>query len=117
MVGWGLLADVVPIYPLYALLSADTGLSDGEISGLFLIWSAVGITAEVPLGALADRCSRRSSMVAGALFQGLGYVLWASLPGFAGFAAGFVLWGVGGALVSGAQEALLYDGLVAAGAA
>jgi hypothetical protein len=37
-------------------------------------------------------------------------------PGFAGFAIGFVLWGTGGALISGAREALLYDGLAAGGA-
>jgi predicted MFS family arabinose efflux permease len=116
MVGWGLLADLVPIYPLYALMFADTGLSAAEISGLFLIWSGVGITAEVPFGALADRFSRRSSMVAGAGLQALAYVVWTATPGFPGFAAGFVLWGLGGALVSGSQEALLYDGLAAAGA-
>ncbi len=48
MVGWALLADTVPLYPLYALLFADTGLSDAEISALFVIWSVVGIAAEVP---------------------------------------------------------------------
>jgi MFS family permease len=116
MVGWGLLGHIVPIYPLYALLFADTGLSAAEISGLFLIWSSVGIAAEVPFGALADRFSRRGSMVAGAALQALGYVLWTSLPGFPGFAAGFVLWGLGSALVSGSREALLYDGLAAVGA-
>jgi hypothetical protein len=36
-----------------------------------------------------------------------------SLPGFPGYAAGFVLWGLGGALASGSLEALLYDGLKA----
>jgi len=36
-------------------------------------------------------------------------------PSFWGFAAGFVLWGVGGSLASGAREALLFDGLRAAG--
>jgi hypothetical protein len=40
-----------------------------------------------------------------------------ALPGFAGYAAGFVLWGLGGALASGALEALLYDGLSTYGAA
>lgn len=44
-----------------------------------------------------------------------GYLLWVLAPGFAAFAVGFVLWAVGGALGSGALEALLYDGLSAAG--
>jgi hypothetical protein len=46
----------------------------------------------------------------------VGYAAWVTWPAFAGFAAGFVLWGLGGTLVSGAAEALLYDGLAAAGA-
>ena len=54
--------------------------------------------------------------MAASVLQAAGYVLWIVLPGFPAFAAGFVLWGLGGALVSGAQEALLYDGLVAAAA-
>lgn len=106
-----MLADVVPLYPLYALLFAGTGLGDAEISALLALWSAVGLVAEVPSGVLADRFSRRYSLVAGGVLQAFGYVLWIALPGFPAFAAGFVLWGLGGALISGAFEALLYDGL------
>ncbi len=117
MVGWALLADTVPLYPLYALLFADSGLSGAEISGLFAIWSAVALLTEVPSGAVADRFSRRGCLVAGGVLQAAGYAAWVLLPTFPGFALGFVLWGLGGALVSGAEEALLYDGLAAAGAA
>jgi MFS family permease len=106
----------VPLYPLYALLFADTGLSDAEISVLFALWSAVGIVAEVPSGALADRFSRRTVLAAGAVLQAAGYALWIALPGFWSFAAGFALWGLGSALASGAQAALLHDGLAAVGA-
>jgi MFS family permease len=117
MVGWALLADVVPIYPLYALLFTATGLSVAQVSALFAIWSAVAVLTEVPSGALADRFSRRSCLVAAGVLQACGYAAWVLLPGFPGFALGFVLWGFGGSLVSGAKEALLYDGLDAAGAA
>lgn len=110
-VGWALVSDAVPLYPLYALLFAHAGLSDAAISALFAIWSAVGLLAEVPAGALADRYSRRGALVVAGVLQGGGYLLWTVHPGFAGFAAGFVLWGLGGSLVSGAFEALLYDGL------
>ncbi|MFD7657120.1 MFS transporter [Actinosynnema sp. NPDC059797] len=115
-VGWAALADTVPIYPLYALLFADAGLSDVEVSALFAIWSAVGVVAEVPFGAFADRFSRRWSVVAAGVCQAAGYALWLTAPGFTGFALGFALWGVGGAMSSGALEALLHDGLVAVGA-
>ncbi|WP_308257439.1 MFS transporter [Pseudonocardia lacus] len=111
-----MLADSVPIYPLYALLFVDSGLSDLQISLLFAIWSAVGVLVEVPSGVVADRFSRRGCLVAGDIIRAVGFAAWVLLPEFAGFAAGFVLWGIGSSLVSGAQEALLYDGLVAAGA-
>jgi hypothetical protein len=110
------LADAVPLYPLYALLFADSGLSEAEISALFVVWSVVAVVAEVPSGAWADRHSRRAALVLAGLLQAAGYLLWIALPGFAGFAAGFALWGVGGALASGSFQALLYDGLAAAGA-
>ena len=55
--------------------------------------------------------------MAAGLLQAAGYAVWLLLPGFAGYAAGFVLWGIGGSLVSGSFEALLYDGLVARGSA
>lgn len=70
----------------------------------------------MPSGAVADRFSRRGALVAAGVLQAAGYTVWILLPGFPGFAAGFVLWGLGGALISGAQEALLYDGLSAVGA-
>ncbi|MDQ3610335.1 MAG: MFS transporter [Actinomycetota bacterium] len=111
-----MLADTVPLYPLYALLFVDTGLSGADISGLFVIWATVGFVAEVPSGALADRFSRRGVLVAAGVLQAGGYALWIALPGFSAFAAGFALWGLGGALVSGALEALLYDGLAVVGA-
>ncbi|MFH5823863.1 MFS transporter [Georgenia sp. AZ-5] len=104
------------MYPLYALLFADTGLGDAQISGLFAIWSAVAVVAEVPTGMLADRSSRRGALVAAGVLEAAGFALWVALPGFPGFAAGFVLWGVGGSLTSGAFEALLFDGLAAVGA-
>jgi len=93
------------------LLFADAGLSGAQISTLFIIWSVVGIVAEVPTGALADHWSRRGALVAAGVLQAAGYVLWITVPGYPAFAMGFVLWGLGGALGSGALEALLYDAM------
>jgi MFS family permease len=113
---WALIADALPIYPLYALLFASHGVSRGGISILFAIWSAVSILVEVPTGALADRYSRRNCLVASGVLQAAGYACWLELADFTGYAIGFALWGLGGSLASGALQALLYDGLVAAGA-
>lgn len=97
------------LYPVYALLFADAGLSTGAISSLFAIWSIVSFLAEVPSGALADRWSQRGLFAVGAALTASGYALWISWPSYPGFALGFVLWGVGGACASGTLEALVYD--------
>jgi MFS family permease len=109
------LGHASPYYPLYALLFLATGLTEGQVSGLFALWSVVGFLAEVPAGVLADRWSRRGSLVLAGLLEAAGFTLWTALPGLPAFAAGFALWGLGGALQSGAAEALVYDGLAAAG--
>lgn len=81
------------------------------MSALFAIWSVVGLVAEVPSGALADRFGRRRAVVTAYVGQAAGYAVWALWPTFTGFAAGFALWALGGSLESGAKEALLYDAL------
>ena len=78
---------------------------------MFVIWSATTFLLEVPSGAFADAFSRRRLLVCGALLGGLGFALWVTMPSYPGFAAGFVLWGAGSALVSGTFEALVYDEL------
>jgi MFS family permease len=116
-VGWAALSELVPYYPLYALLFLDTGLTGAQISALFAIWSVTGFVCEVPAGALADRWSRRGVVVLASVLQAAAFVVWTAAPAVWAFAVGFVIWGVGGALVSGASEALVYDGLAAVGAA
>ncbi|MGY1635370.1 MFS transporter [Geodermatophilus sp. SYSU D00742] len=107
----------MPYYPLYALLFLDTGLSGAQVSALFAVWSVSGLLTEVPAGILADRWSRRGVVVAGGVLQAAGFVVWTAAPATAAFAVGFVLWGASSALVSGAAEALVYEGLAAVGAA
>jgi predicted MFS family arabinose efflux permease len=116
-VQWAALSELVPLYPLYALLFTDHGLSDARISGLFALWSITSFLTEVPAGALADRWSRRGAIVLAGILQAVAFAIWTAAPGYAAFAAGFVVWGLAGALVSGASEALVHDGLAAVGAA
>jgi predicted MFS family arabinose efflux permease len=116
-VGWAALSELVPLYPLYALLFIDSGLSDAQLSGLLGLWSLTSVLAEVPAGVFADRWSRRGAVVLGSVLQAVAFAVWTVAPGYAAFATGFVIWGLGAALVSGASEALVYDGLAAADAA
>jgi MFS family permease len=115
-VGWAALSELVPLYPLYALLFLDTGLSTAQISALFAVWSVTGFVTEIPAGALADRWSRRGVVVLAGVLQAAGFVVWTAAPALGAFAIGFVLWGISSALVSGASEALVHDGLADVGA-
>ncbi|WP_280464343.1 MFS transporter [Nocardia cyriacigeorgica] len=105
------LGDFFPLYAIYALLFADYGLNAGQISSLFALWSATAFLLEVPSGAWADTVSRRGLLVLSGVLLTLGFTLWTVLPSYLGFAAGFVVWGISGALRSGTFEALLYDEL------
>jgi hypothetical protein len=104
-------AEGVLLYPVYALLFADTGLTTAEISSLFAIWSVVSFVCEIPAGALADLWSRKRLYALGELTTASGFALWLIWPTYPGFALGFALWGLGGALSSGTLESLAYDHL------
>ncbi|UGY95271.1 MFS transporter [Streptomyces gobiensis] len=109
--------DLVLLYPVYALLFAETGLSAAEISSLFVIWSVTAVALEVPSGLWADVFSRRRLLIIAPLLTAAGYALWTCLPSYPAFAVGFVLWGAGGALRSGTLQALVYEELTRIGAA
>jgi MFS family permease len=114
--GYAFLTDLVLLYPVYVLLFSDTGLSVGQISSLFVLWSATGIVLEVPSGAWADAVSRRLLLVLAPLLPAAGFACWVLAPSYPAFAVGFLLWGAGGALRSGALEALVFTELDRLGA-
>jgi MFS family permease len=114
--GYTFFDDFVLLYPVYAVLFTDAGLSVPEISSLFVIWAATGIALEVPSGVWADAVSRRVLLAGAPLLGALGFALWLVAPAYWAFAAGFVLWGAKGALQSGAMEALVYEELERLGA-
>jgi MFS family permease len=95
--GYAFLDDFVLLYPVYALLFSDTGLSLWQVSSLFALWSITGILLEVPSGAWADAVSRRLLLWLGPLLTAAGFALWVIVPSYGVFALGFVLWGVRGA--------------------
>jgi MFS family permease len=109
--------DLVPLYAVYALLFRDSGVSAAAVSTLFVVWSVSGFVFEVPSGAWADTVDRRSLLLVSSLVHAAGYASWLLFPGYAGFAAGFVLWGLSGAMMSGTFEALVFEELDGAGRA
>ncbi|MFJ8228478.1 MFS transporter [Streptomyces sp. NPDC094448] len=111
------LEDFILLYPVYALLFTEHGLTAAEISSLFVIWSVTSFLLEVPAGVWADMVSKRFLLSTASALVGCGFALWTVLPSYPSFAVGFLLWGAGGALRSGTLQALAYEELEKAGAA
>lgn len=108
--------DFILIYPFYAVMFADNGLTSQQISLLFAAWSITSFSLEIPSGALADRFSRKYVLLASSVVRALSFTSWLLIPNFNGFLLGFLLWGLGSALASGTTEALVYDELKRYGA-
>jgi fucose permease len=75
----------------------------------FMWWAAI---LEVPTGAVADLVSRKASIWLGLLVSGIGFWVYVIQPSLAYFLVGEFLIALGIALVSGADESLLYDSLI-----
>jgi len=105
----GSVRELIPIYPLYAVMFTEHGVSPFQLSVLFFIWALNGLLFEVPSGALADRFSRKWLIVASGVLKSLGFCTWYWWQDLPGYALGFILWGSGSTLRSGAWEALLHD--------
>lgn len=75
------------------------------------------VLLEVPTGTIADRCGRKWSLVAGAVCSGAAFIMFGLVRAYPLFFAANFLCAVGATCISGADQALLYDSLLAAGRA
>lgn len=103
--------DFILIYPLYAVMFLDSGLSPFQISILYVTWSGIVFILEIPTGVLGDLYSRKNILFWSQLVRTLGYLTWILFPTFWGFLVGFIFWGIKSALTSGTLDALIYESL------
>ncbi|MFN3513337.1 MAG: MFS transporter [Phenylobacterium sp.] len=103
------------IYPLYAVMFVDHGLTPWQVSATLIAWSTTAFALQIPAGLLADRWPRRWLLAGAQLVRAAGFLVWLLVPGFPGFLLGLTLWGVKSALTNGTFEALVYDELAEAG--
>ena len=102
-------AVLVPFYTQWGKIS----LFQAQIlQSWFMFWLFV---LEIPTGAVADYLGRKYSMAAGGLIVTFAALVYGSYPSFKIFLLGEFLFSLSGALISGADEALLYDSLKEAG--
>ncbi|NCG08438.1 MAG: MFS transporter [Verrucomicrobia bacterium] len=108
-------------YPVYALLFLDFGLTLEQFGILNAVWALTIVLSEVPSGALADTIGRRKLLItAGICMAAEMAVLLLATPGagtlvFYLFLVNRIISGLAEAAASGADEALAYDSLKAAG--
>ena len=69
------------------------------------------VLLEIPCGAISDYISRKFSLFLGALAMALAALVYSSLPNISLFIIGETLFALGFALVSGSDEALIFDTL------
>ena len=103
--GWLILA----IYVIY--LQQERGLTltqVGLMDGIFWITMTF---SEVPTGIVADRFSRKLSLIIGTILSSLGFLLYGLAPSFYLLVLANIIWGIGITFKSGANEALLYESL------
>jgi MFS family permease len=82
------------------------------LNAWFMFWNLV---FEMPTGAVADRFGRKWSIALGTVVTAAGMLTYVSVPRFVVFLCAEILIALGNTLVSGADEALGYDSLIAAG--
>lgn len=101
--------------PVYAIFMQQNGLSDLQLSTMFIV-SAVGtITAQAPITYITKRVGQRWSMQIGQIMKAAAILLWLVVPNSLGFTVGMFLWGVQAGFRSVAFEGLVYDSVSAYG--
>ena len=101
--------------PVYAIFMQQNGLSDMQLSTMFIISAFGTILAQMPITYITNRIGQRGSMTAGQLLKALAVLLWIFCPNYAGFATGMFLWGIQAGFRSVAFEGLVYDSVSAYG--
>jgi MFS family permease len=108
-----------PLYWPYMFLfvTQARGLPASDFGLLKSIYYFAVMLAEVPLGVLADRVGRRTTLLFAALANSCGCALYVRGRGFTTYAAAELAFALTTALQSGADSALLFDAYAADGRA
>lgn len=106
------LSEFIVLYPFYVIMFGERGnISAAGVGTLLAAWMIVSVLAEVPTGIIADKMSKKWSLVLGRIGQLATFVIWLLFPNFWGYLTGFIVWGIGEAFTSGAFQAYLYESL------
>lgn len=85
------------------------GLSPMQLVLVGTLLETVCFLFEIPTGLVADRYSRRLSILIGLFLIGIGFMIEGSIPTFTAVLLCQVFWGIGATFLSGAVEAWITD--------
>ena len=97
--------------PVSAFFLESRGLSLTDIFMLESILVASILVAEIPAGIIGDRFDRRRLVCAGFVFNAIAEILFAAGTNFSIYALSFVMSGLSIAMLTGVQDAYIYDSL------
>ncbi|PJA46959.1 hypothetical protein CO172_03325 [Candidatus Uhrbacteria bacterium CG_4_9_14_3_um_filter_36_7] len=97
--------------PILVALPLSRGLTLAQIGTLEAILALVLFCFEVPSGYIADKLGRKYAMAASSIAFAASYGLFAMAQNFSSFITPFIFMGIGFAMLSGTDEAYLFDSL------
>ncbi len=101
--------------PVYSIFMLENGLSDLQLSSMFIISSLATIMGQMPITFITNRVGQRYAMIFGQFLKMIAILLWLAWPSYMGFVVGMTLWGLQAGFRSVAFEGLLYDSVYANG--
>ena len=113
--GLGFFNKFLLLTPVYAIFRQAKGLSDLQLSTMFIISALGTILGQAPITYITNRVGQRWSMIVGQILKIIAILLWLALPTYTGFVVGMFLWGVQAGFRSVAFEGLIYDSVSAYG--
>lgn len=103
------------VMPVVVLFYRANDMTMQDIFLLKAIYSFTLMLFEIPTGYFADRAGRKTSILIGSILGTAGYSIYSMSSGFLEFIVAEVALGISMSLVSGADSAMLFDTLRAAG--
>lgn len=101
--------------PVYAIFMQQNGLSDLQLSTMFIVSAFGTILGQVPITIITNRLGQRWSMILGQVLKIVAILLWLVFPTYLGFFIGMFLWGVQAGFRSVAFEGLVFDSVASYG--
>ena len=109
--GYAFFNKLLLLTPVYAVFMQENGLTDLQLSLMFIIMSAGTFLTQIPVTWTTNKLGTKNAILLSLFLKACAFMLWFLTPSFWGFAVGMFLWGVECAFYNVAFESMLYDEL------